>query len=255
MNEIKIFENPQFGALRTTERNGELWFVGKDVAELLGYAKPQNAIATHVDDEDKALAPIQGGCSTGTQNTTIINESGLYSLILSSKLPSAKAFKHWVTSEILPSISRTGGYNTDPTMRNIVQTLAAMQRALEAQQEINKRLLGRLDMPPTVPDEPEQLVLSETVMTPTGYIRGQKSYVRGQKADTEKIVRVRWFNRKLYNNLYNRYPKTLHELAQEIGVHVSTMRTWRNGRCRPSVSNARKLAAALGVAEDELFLE
>lgn len=253
MNEIKIFENPQFGSLRTTERNGELWFVGKDVATALGYSNPHKAIRDHVDDEDKGANEIF--TPGGKQTVIVVNEPGVYSLILSSKLPSAKAFKHWVTSEILPSISRTGGYNTDPTMRNIVQTLTAMQRALEAQQEINKRLLGRLDMPPTVPSEPEQLVLSETVMTPTGYIRGQKSYVRGQKTDTEKIVRVRWFNRKLYNNLYNRYPKTLHELAQEIGVHVSTMRTWRNGRNRPSVSNARKLAAALGVAEDELFLE
>ena len=253
MNEIKIFENPQFGSLRTVEKDGELWFVGKDVAEALGYERPDNAIRNHVDEEDKLMHQISA--SGQKRNMTIINESGVYALILSSKLSSAKAFKHWVTSEILPSISRTGGYNTDPTMRNIMQTLTAMQCALEAQQEINRRLLGRLDMPPTVPDEPEQLVLSETVMTPTGYIRGQKSYVRGQKADTEKIVRVRWFNRKLYNNLYNRYPKTLHELAQEIGVHVSTMRTWRNGRNRPSVSNARKLAAALGVNEDELFLE
>lgn len=108
--EIKIFKNPQFGTIRTMTQNGEPWFVGKDVAELLGYAKPQNAIAAHVDDEDKTLAPIQGGCSTGTQNTIIINESGLYSLILSSKLPSAKAFKRWITHEVIPSIRKTGGY-------------------------------------------------------------------------------------------------------------------------------------------------
>ena len=84
MNELKIFENPDFGKVRTMEINGEPYFVGKDVAEILGYANPKNAIANHVDEEDKTLAPIQGGCSTGLQNTTIINESGLYSQVLPS---------------------------------------------------------------------------------------------------------------------------------------------------------------------------
>lgn len=105
-----VFAHPQFGEIRTIEISGEPWFVGKDVATALGYAKTENAIARHVDKEDKTLTPLQGGCSTGVQNTTIINESGLYSLILSSKLPSAKEFKHWVTSEVLPSIRKTGGY-------------------------------------------------------------------------------------------------------------------------------------------------
>ena len=95
-----MFNHPEFGELRTVEIDGVVWFVGKDVAAALGYAKTENAIARHVDKEDKTLTPLQGGCSTGVQNTTIINESGLYSLILSSKLPSAKEFKHWVTSEV-----------------------------------------------------------------------------------------------------------------------------------------------------------
>lgn len=110
MNHLTIYRHPELGELRTLSIDGEPWFVGKDVAEVLGYAKPQNAIANHVDSEDKALAPIQGGCSTGTQSTLIINESGLYSLILSSKLPSAKEFKRWVTSTILPAIRSAGGY-------------------------------------------------------------------------------------------------------------------------------------------------
>lgn len=105
-----VFAHPQFGELRTVEIDGVVWFVGKDVAEALGYSKSRNAIAAHVDEEDKTHAPIQGGCSTGVQDTIVINESGLYSLILSSKLPSAKEFKHWVTSEVLPSIRKTGGY-------------------------------------------------------------------------------------------------------------------------------------------------
>ena len=95
-----VFNHPEFGELRTVEIDGVVWFVGKDVAEALGYSKSRNAIAAHVDEEDKTHAPIQGGCSTGVQDTIVINESGLYALILSSKLPSAKEFKHWVTAEV-----------------------------------------------------------------------------------------------------------------------------------------------------------
>ena len=135
--EIKIFKNPQFGEIRTIEKDGEPWFVGKDVAELLGYAKPQNAIATHVDDEDKTLAPIQGGCSTGTQNTIIINESGLYSLILSSKLPSAKAFKRWITHEVIPSIRKTGGYIEGQEHMSDADLMA--KALLVAQRQIEQR--------------------------------------------------------------------------------------------------------------------
>lgn len=111
-NKIKIFENEEFGKIRTIIINSEPWFVGKDVAVILGYSKPRNAIATHVDCEDKKAALIQGDLG-GTQQMIIINESGLYSLILSSKMPKARDFKRWVTSEILPTIRRTGGYVAD----------------------------------------------------------------------------------------------------------------------------------------------
>lgn len=99
----------------TPTTSGEPWFVGKDVASVLGYAKTRNAIANHVDDDDKKDAPIQGALG-GEQNMTIINESGLYSLILSSKLPTAKKFKHWVTSEVLPTIRKHGAYMTPETL-------------------------------------------------------------------------------------------------------------------------------------------
>ena len=109
MNELMVFNNAEFGKIRTIEINGEPWFVGKDVASALGYAKPRNAIATHVDEEDKKDAPIQGDLG-GTQEMTIINESGVYALIFGIKLPNAKKFKHWVTSEILPTIRKPGTY-------------------------------------------------------------------------------------------------------------------------------------------------
>ena len=106
--EIQIFTSEIFGEIRTCQVNNQIMFVGKDVATALGYAKPQNALATHVDREDKSTAPIQG--TAYETRVTLINESGLYSLILSSKLPQAKAFKRWVTSEVLPQIRQTGGY-------------------------------------------------------------------------------------------------------------------------------------------------
>ena len=106
--EITIFTSDIFGEIRTCQVNNQIMFVGKDVATALGYAKPQNALATHVDKEDKSTAPIQG--TAYETRVTLINESGLYSLILSSKLPQAKAFKRWVTSEVLPQIRQTGGY-------------------------------------------------------------------------------------------------------------------------------------------------
>lgn len=108
-NNLQVFDNPEFGEVRMLVQDNEPWFVGKDIAEALGYAKARNAIASHVDTEDKKDAPIQGDLG-GTQQMTIINESGLYSLILSSKLPKAKEFKRWVTSEVLPSIRKTGSY-------------------------------------------------------------------------------------------------------------------------------------------------
>ena len=109
MNELKIFSNPDFGEVRTLSIDGEPWFVGKDVADILCYTNPRDALAKHVDDEDKNTVAICDG-TPGNPNTTVINESGLYSLVLSSKLPTAKKFKRWVTSEVLPAIRKHGGY-------------------------------------------------------------------------------------------------------------------------------------------------
>ena len=110
MNEIiKTFNNPEFGEVRTLTIDGESWFVGKDVAERLGYAKPLNALAMHVDEDDSLKQGLIDSVGR-TQETIIINESGLYSLILSSKLPNAKTFKRWITSEVIPSIRKHGTY-------------------------------------------------------------------------------------------------------------------------------------------------
>ena len=108
---IQVFKNKVFGEVRTmTNERGETFFVGKDVAQALGYAKPENALATHVDKEDKTTTLIQGTGSNYKSKIVVINESGMYSLILSSKLRQAKAFKRWVTSEVLPAIRKSGRY-------------------------------------------------------------------------------------------------------------------------------------------------
>ena len=133
MNELKIFENPDFGQIRTVAIDGEPWFVGKDVAEVLGYKETAKAIREHVDADDKGGSVLD--TPGGKQNMTIINESGLYSLILSSKLPNAKDFKRWVTSEVLPSIRKNGGYiagqgqMTDSEL--MAAALMAAQRTIE----------------------------------------------------------------------------------------------------------------------------
>lgn len=133
MNELQIFNNPEFGKIRTVEIDGEPWLVGKDVAEALGYATPSKAIYDHIDAEDKrfemlSAADFQNG---NLVKTAIINESGLYSLVLSSKLPTAKKFKRWVTSEVLPSIRRSGSYVLSKKESEQIKQLQELQAELQ----------------------------------------------------------------------------------------------------------------------------
>ncbi|BDP78422.1 phage antirepressor [Enterococcus faecium] len=141
MNTPQIFNFEQ-NEVRTILVNDEPYFVGKDVAEILGYSKPRNAISTHVDEEDKQDAPIQGDLG-GKQKMTIINESGLYSLILKSKLPSAKKFKRWVTSEVLPAIRKHGGYLTPEKVEEaLLNPDTIIQLATQLKEERTGRLIA-----------------------------------------------------------------------------------------------------------------
>lgn len=136
MNGLQIFSNEEFGEVRTVTIDGEPWFVGKDVAESLGYADPNKAIAMHVDEEDKLNDKTAS--SLGQRGGWLINESGLYSLILSSKLKSAKRFKHWVTSEVLPSIRKTGQYQI-PNLSKEMQAIVLLDtRTVQMQQRLDK---------------------------------------------------------------------------------------------------------------------
>ena len=140
MNELTVFENPEFGAIRTVELDGEPWLVGKDVAEALGYTNPRKALDDHVDPEDK----MQGDGVTirdsigREQHPTIINESGLYSLVLSSKLPTARKFRRWVTSEVLPSIRRTGQYSSKTSNADLRLKIMAMNARSRAASQMTR---------------------------------------------------------------------------------------------------------------------
>lgn len=141
MNNIEIFKNAEFGEVRTLTIDGEPYFVGKDVAEILGYSRPDHAITSHVDDEDKLMYQID--TSGQNRNMFIINESGLYSLILSSKLPTAKKFKHWITAEVIPSIRKHGAYMTEQTIEQALTNpdfLIQLATQLKTEKEKNKSL-------------------------------------------------------------------------------------------------------------------
>lgn len=147
---IKIFNNAEFGEIRVMLIDDDPWFVGKDIAVALGYAKPENALSAHVDEQDKTITLIQGDGSNYKSKTTIINESGLYSLIFSSKLESAQRFKHWVTHEVLPSIRKHGMYMTDNLLETaianpdfvigLIQNMKAEKEKSAALQMQNKQL-------------------------------------------------------------------------------------------------------------------
>ena len=149
MNELMIFNNPEFGEIRTVEVNGEPWFVGKDVATALGYGEGKslaNAVANHVDEEDKGVTELM--TPGGNQKMVIINESGLYSLVLSSKLPGAKKFKRWITAEVIPSIRKLGAYMTPETLEAAIMNPDIMIRlctVLKEEQDRRKSLEAELD--------------------------------------------------------------------------------------------------------------
>lgn len=200
--EITIFKNAEFGSVRTITINNEPYFVGKDIAEILGYAKPRNAIASHVDDEDREDAPIQGDLG-GKQVMTVINESGLYSLILSSKLPTAKKFKHWVTADVLPSIRKHGMYATDELLNNPDFAISVF-RQLKAEREENQRLH-------TVNQQQEQII---------GELQPKANYV-DVILDNKGLVTITQIAKD-----YGMSGRKMNELLKEYGVQYKQSGQW-----------------------------
>ena len=184
MNELQIFRNSDFGEIRTVVIDEEPWFVGKDVADILGYLRPADAIRTHVGGEDKGVGEIP--TPGGIQEMTIINESGLYSLIFASKLPSAKAFKRWVTSEVLPTIRKHGAYLTDEALHKaitepdfLIRLATELKQEKEARQQAEQQIEA---------DRPKVLFAGAVSASHTSILVGdlakllkQNGYETGQK--------------------------------------------------------------------------
>lgn len=135
MNDLQIFNNPDFGTLRGIEIDGEAWFVGNDVARALGYSRPQDAIVRHVDEEDSVFHGVSTQ-SSGIQQTRLINETGVLSLILSSEIPGARKFRRWVVKEVLPSILKTGSFSL-PALTTNEMVLQLATNAVELERKVN----------------------------------------------------------------------------------------------------------------------
>lgn len=164
--ELQIFENPEFGKVRTVEINGKGWLVGKDVAEALGYSNTSKAVINHVDEEDKQIiqSSQNGNFEIPNRGLTIINESGFYSLVLSSKLPTAKNFKHWVTSEVLPSIRKHGAYMTEQTLE---QALTSPDFLIKLATELKNEKESRLKAEKQIELDKPKVIFADAVSAST----------------------------------------------------------------------------------------
>lgn len=195
MNELQIFSNPEFGQVRTVEIEGEPWLVGKDVAQALGYTNPQKAIRDHVDDDDRGVNEMV--TPGGKQMVPIINESGLYSLVLSSKLPGAKRFRRWVTSEVLPALRKQGNY-TMPTPKSAMEMLRLQSQAMFELDDRVSTLEDKVENQMTI-DHGQQRQLQRVV--------GDRVMERVASVIPARLVRERKpeFFRAIYHDLKNRF--------------------------------------------------
>lgn len=207
MNELQIFQNKEFGEVRSLVINNEPWFVGKDVAEALGYKNSKNAVPTHVDEEDKLSTQIE---YTGQKrNVTVINESGLYSLILSSKLPNAKKFKRWVTSEVLPTLRKTGSYTKVPTDPRELLMLTIKAHEQTAQRvDVLKEKVSSLEKSTTI-DSSQQYTLEKIA---------KATVIRTLGGIDSRAYQL--MNRKIFSNIWRDYKNYF-----KLGSYRDTLKT------------------------------
>lgn len=182
---IQIFQNQDFGQIRTMVMpDGQIGFVGKDVASALGYSKPQNAIIMHVDEDDKTTALIQGTGSNYKTQAILINESGVYALVFGSKLPKAREFKHWVTSEVLPQIRRTGGYlpvtQDDDEKTILAKALLILKKTLEQKDTLIEAQRPKVQFAEAVTSSDDSILIRDLakLLTQNGIIIGQNRLFR-----------------------------------------------------------------------------
>jgi prophage antirepressor-like protein len=227
LDNLQIFKSPEFGQVRTVIINEEPYFVGKDVAEALGYQKPQNALSTHVDEDDSLKQGITDSVGRN-QEMTVINESGLYSLILGSKLPSAKRFKKWVTSEVLPSIRKTGTYQKPLSEKEMLRIqLGMIDDVAERVDAVDHDLQTfKQDMP---------LLALELEKITKVVKKAGVNCLGGKNSDAYKDSSLRG---RVYRDIYN-------QLYREFGVDTS--KAIKRNQCELAIQvvNAYKLPLAL----------
>lgn len=238
MNNIQVFNNPEFGDIRTVEIDGEPWFVGKDVATALGYVNASKAVSVHVHEEDKLLKVLEADSQNGNvvkTQTALINESGLYALILGSKLDSAKRFKQWVTSEVLPSIRRTGVYiqqETKPEISPVVLVRCAeiMAGCLEGNRPYVLNILKNI-----VPDIDKCVAVVPAEVTKAPRL-SQAGYT------------VPFNGSKLRDMLHTRNI-SIAEFASLVGVRSDRIYRYCDGRSKPGTEIRNRMCTALEVPE------
>lgn len=229
MNDLKIFENAEFGRVRTVTIDNEPWLVGKDVAEALGYSDTNKAVAMHVEDEDKKLND-KTSPSFGQRGATLINESGLYALIFGSKLESAKRFKHWVTSEVLPAIRKTGSYQKPMSAMELLELqMKAIKEVDTKVDAVDKDLQDfKQDMP--------ILGIEEGRITAAVRKKGVKCLGgKNSEAYHDKSLRG-----KVYADIYG-------QLKREFGVE--TYKAIKRGMCDNAVAIVESYELPLVLAE------
>jgi prophage antirepressor-like protein len=197
MHELMIFNNEEFGQIRTVEIDGEIYFVGKDVTEILGYSNPRKAIIDHVDEEDKTDGVTIRDSIGREQNPVCINESGLYSLILSSKMPNAKKFKRWVTSEVLPTLRKTGSYEMPNMSTEMKAILMIDQKQVKMEQRMDRL---EYDIP---------LYGSEADELSSHVKRKGVSLLGGKQSEAYKDTEIR---SKVYRDIYD-------QVKREFGIY------------------------------------
>lgn len=208
MDNLQVFQNKEFGSIRTVKLDNETYFVGKDIAEALGYANPKNAVPTHVSDEDKLSTQIE--YAGQRREVTVINESGLYALIFGSKLESAKRFKRWVTSEVLPTIRQTGQYQ----MQNLSDEMKAILMHDEKIVKMDKRIFNLENN--MIIDYGQQLVLANLVSSVVIEILGGKTSNAYREASKKVFSECNRDIKNYFNvNSRNNIPKKRFDEAVE----------------------------------------
>lgn len=224
MRDLQVYQNEEFGSVRTIVIDDAPWFVAKDITDRLGFVNGRKAVADHVDDEDKGVTK----CDTlgGAQNITVINESGLYSLVLSSKLPSAKKFRRWITSEVIPQIIKTGGYNLPGNYAEALRALADKSEEAERLALENKQL------------EEEKKRNEPKVLFADSVVASEDSILVRELAKLLKQNGYETGEQRLYDQLRRegyicKYSTEPTQKAMELGLFETTVRTIQRGDYAP----------------------